>query len=117
MLQGGRFRMRLEVLTGVPRVLPGNNETVYDHPEATATFSAAQESFGVNEVVAQGQNHSTRAMRIRIRGRGLPITTNDYLRDKATGVEYRITGGPVQSDEGLETIIDLAMVVPTETSR
>jgi head-tail adaptor len=109
--------MRLEHLAAVEQSTPANNETIYDWPTVTKTYSAALDSFGVNEVVAQGQNHSTRAMRVRIRGRDLGISPNDHMRDKVTGVEYRITGGPVQSDDGMETIIDLAMVIPTEATR
>lgn len=116
-LPAGRFRMRLEHYAAVARAKAVNGEVAYDWPDVTGTYSAAMDSFGVNEVVAQGQNHSTRAMRIRIRGRNLGIKPEDRFRDKSTDVTYRITGGPVQSDDGIETIFDLAMVVPQEATR
>lgn len=116
-LPAGRFRIRLEHFAAVPRDKAANSEVVFDWPTVTATYSAAQDSFGVNEVVAQGQNHSERAMRIRIRGRNLGIKPDDRFRDKVTTVVYRVTGGPVQTDDGMETIIDLAMVVPQEATR
>ncbi len=113
----GRFRMRMEHSPGVARAKAANSEVAFDWPTVANTYSAAQDSFSANEIIGQGENHGTRLMRIRIRGRALGISGNDRLRDKVTGVSYRITGPPTQSEDGMETIIDLAMVVPQEATR
>ena len=116
MVPAGKFRKRIEVLT-VSLAAQGTNaekvESWPDPTEGTNTYSAAVESFGANEVIAQGQNHSTGSKRLRIRGRAIAITTADRVRDKYTGEEFLVTG--VARDD-FDTIIDITRRVGQETS-
>jgi head-tail adaptor len=111
----GRFRDRIVILTCVRAPKGANGEEVPDWPDPESgenEYPAAVEQFAANEVVAQGANHSTGSKRLRIRGRRIPVTTDDHVRDKTTGEEFAVTG--VARDD-LDTLIDVSRWIGQET--
>jgi head-tail adaptor len=113
----GRFRKRIVILT-VSRAAQGaNGEEIGSWPDpdiGTNEYSAAVESFGANEIVAQGQAHAIGSKRLRIRGRSIAVTTADRIRDKVTGEVYAVSS--VARDDW-DTIIDVERVKGQETAQ
>ena len=110
LVPSGRFTKRIVILTVSYAPKGANGEQIPgwpDPPSGDATYSAAVETFAANEVVGQGQNHATGSMRLRIRGRRIPVTTADMVRDKVTGEEFFVNG--IARDEH-DTIIDVSRV-------
>lgn len=115
LVPSGQFTERIVILTANYAAPGANNESTPDWPDppgGTQTFSAAVESFGAGEVVAQGMNHATGSKRLRIRGLGIPVTTADKVRHKVTGEEFFVNG--VARDR-YDTIIDVSRVKGQET--
>lgn len=113
----GRFRLRIVILTEVRAPKGLNSEEVPgwpDPPSGENEYYAAVESFGANEVVAQGTNHATGSKRLRIKGRRIAVTTNDHVRDKVTGEEFAVTG--VARDD-YDTILDVSRWIGQEAGQ
>lgn len=127
----GRFDLRIVVLRRVQGTPLANNETPETWPDpdveddaaavaaATAAgagpkaYYAARDRIGGNEIVAQAIRQSSGSMRLRIKGRAIPIEAVDRIRVVATGKVYQVTSEPLR--ESAETVIDVEIVIPRET--
>lgn len=117
MVPSGQYRMRIVILTESRAAKGANGEEIPSWPdpeEGTGSHYAAVEQFAANEVIAQGQNHATGSKRLRIRGRFLPVTVRDRIRDKVSGEVFNVTG--VVRDGG-ETVIDVSRVNSQEADQ
>lgn len=112
----GRFDLRIVVLRRVLGAPGTNNETpeTWPEPEAgTNEYFAARDRLGGNELVANAIRQSAGSMRLRIKGRSIPIEAVDRIRVKATGKVYQVVAEPMR--ESAETVIDVEIVIPRET--
>lgn len=122
----GLFDLRIVVLRRALGTAADNNETPETWPdpdkegeEAAALaagakrYYAARVSLGGNEMVANAIRQSAGSMRLRIKGRNIPIEAVDRVRVVATGKVYHIVSEPMR--ESAETVIDLEIVQPRET--
>lgn len=122
----GRFDLRIVVLRRVLGTPGDNNETPETWPdpdvpadaEAAVTagakrYYAARDRLGGNEMVANAIRQSAGSMRLRIKGRNVPIEAVDRVRVVATGKVYQVVAEPMR--ESAETVIDVEIVIPRET--
>lgn len=122
----GRFDLRIVVLRRVLGTPGTNNETPESWPDpdipaqaaaaalaGAKAYYAARDRIGGNEIVAQAIRQSSGSMRLRIKGRAIPIEAVDRIRVVATGKVYQVVSEPLR--ESAETVIDVEIVIPRET--
>lgn len=113
----GDFNLRIVVLRRVLGTPGANNEPAESWPEpmpGTGEYFAARERVSGNEVVAQAIRQSVGFLRLRIRGRSIPVEAVDRVRLKVTGAMYQVVAEPLR--DGVDTVIDLELVVPREAA-
>lgn len=113
----GQYRIRMSILPVVRAPQGANGEEVESWPDPPAGgersyFAARDELSGGEEIVA-GLRQSTGLMKLRIKGRSIPVTDSDRLKNKATGELFNITG---VAREYTDTVLTV-MRVPQQTTK
>lgn len=92
MATAGEFDLRVTIL---PRVLAdqaANGEEAESWPGPGTDYFAARDSVTAGEDISQGIRQSTGGMKVRIRGRAIPVAATDRLVKKATGEVFEVVG-------------------------
>lgn len=103
--RSGDYNLRVIVIRRVLGEKQANGEDVEDWPEPAAGASeyyAAVDALSAGEIIAQGFRHSLGFMKIRIKGRSIPIDAADRVKKKVTGEIYTVTG---VAREDVDTVI------------
>jgi head-tail adaptor len=77
-------------------------ETWPDPDAGTNEYFAAREALNAGEEILQGIRNSTGTMKLRVKGRAIPLDARDRVKVKHTGEVFEITG--VVRD-GAETVL------------
>lgn len=110
MRRAGRYDLRVVILRRLRGAKQSNGayaETWPDPDHGTGEYFAARDSLSSGEQIVQGLRNSTGGMRLRIKGRTIPVDARDRLRVKSTGEEYEVTG--VHRD-GIDTVLAVERV-------
>ncbi len=114
----GRYRLRLVYLPRVLLAAGANNEQAETWPDPPADpvqeYFAARDSLSGGEQIAQGLRQEIGGMRLRIKGRSLPITAADRVKVKVTGELFNVVG---VEREYAETVITVERVQQQVTSQ
>jgi len=92
----GRYR---DVASVLPRVLAAqgaNGEQAESWPDPPAggerLYPAARDALTGGELIVQGLRQSTGALKLRIKGRAIPVAASDRVKLVATGELFNVTG-------------------------
>lgn len=91
----GRYNLRVVILRRVLGAKQPNGahaETWPDPDPGSGEYFAARDSLTGGETILQGVRNATGTMKLRIKGRAIPVDASDRLRKKYTGEVYEITG-------------------------
>ncbi len=91
----GLYDLRIVVLTRELVDQADNGEEVETWPEPAAgenEYFAATDSLSAGETIAQGIRQSEGSMKLRIKGRSIPLSDADRIRKKVTGEVYAVRG-------------------------
>lgn len=101
----GRFDLRIVILRRVLGAAGDNNEKAETWPDPDVTaeaaaaatagakeYFAARENMSAGETIAQGLREPLGTMKLRIKGRAIPVDTADRIRKKFTGEVFNVTG-------------------------
>lgn len=91
----GRFDLRIVILRRVLGTPGGNNETPETWPDpdpGTGEYFASRETLSAGETIAQGMREPLGSMKLRIKGRAIPVDTADRIRKKYTGEVFNVVG-------------------------
>lgn len=113
----GRYNLRVVVQRRALGSKGSNGEDAATWPDpdaGTHEYSAARESLTAGETIVQGLANSTGGMRLRIKGRSIPVAAYDRVKVKATGEVFEVTG--VSRDEA-ETVLSLDRVRSQSTGQ
>ena len=103
----GRYDLRIVIQRRVLGERQGNGEYAETWPDPTpgdAEYFAQRDSLTSGEQIVQGIRNSTGGMRLRIKGRAIPVDANDRVKVKSTGEVYEVSG--VHRD-GIDTVISV----------
>jgi head-tail adaptor len=98
----GRYDLRVTILPRKVAAQAGNGEQVESWPGPGRNYFAARDSITAGEDIAQGIRQSTGGMRVRIRGRAIPVSAADRVVKVATGEVFDVVG--VAREKG-ETVL------------
>lgn len=98
----GRYDLRITILTRKLAEQAGNGELPESWPGPGRNYFAARDSITAGEDIAQGIRQSTGGMRVRIKGRAIPVSAADRVVKVATGEVFDVVG--VAREKG-ETVI------------
>lgn len=101
----GEFNLRVVILRRVVGAKQPNGEDLETWPDpdaGTNEYFAARESLSAGEDIIQGIRNSTGTMKLRIKGRSIPLDARDRVKVKHTGEVFEITG---LSRDGAETVL------------
>lgn len=90
--KAGEYDLRVTILARVLAAALPSGEEVESWPGPGADYFAARDTLTAGETIAQGVRQSEGGMKLRIRGRAIPVNAADRLKKKATGELYAITG-------------------------
>lgn len=92
MARTGDYRFRVQILTAVKAAKGDNGEEELSWPDTGTAYSAARDALTAGETITQGLRQSTGAMKLRIKGRAIPVTTSDRLLMEETDEVFDVTG-------------------------
>lgn len=82
-----------------------NGEDAQSWPETGAQgYFAARETLTAGEDIMQGINNATGSMKLRIKGRAIPVDAFDRLKVKHTGELFHVVG---VFRDGAETVVSV----------
>lgn len=95
MRRTGRYDLRITILRRVQGEKGSNGayaETWPDPDHGTGEYFAARDGLSAGEQIVQGIRNSTGAMKLRVKGRTIPVDARDRIRVKSTGEVFEVTG-------------------------
>jgi head-tail adaptor len=98
----GRYDLRVAIVARVLAAQGGNGEQTETWPGPGKNYFAARDSVTAGEDIAQGIRQSTGGMRLRIRGRAIPVSAADRVVKATTGEVFEVVG--VAREKG-ETVL------------
>lgn len=114
MARAGEFDLRVTILTRQLAAQGDNGEEAESWPGPGTDYFAARDSVTAGEDIAQGIRQATGGLRLRIRGRAIPVAASDRLKKKATGEIYEVVG---VAREKAETVLTCERVRDQETGQ
>jgi hypothetical protein len=106
----GEFNLRVVILRytrGAKQANGEDLETWPDPADGTNEYYAARETLSAGEDIVQGIRNSTGSMKLRIKGRRIPVAAVDRLKVKSTGEVFEVTA---VSRDSAETILSVERV-------
>lgn len=103
--KSGAFNLRIVVLRRVQGAKRANGEYAETWPDpdfGSGEYFAARDNLTSGEQIVQGLRNSTGGMRLRIKGRNIPVSAHDRIRVKKTGEEYEVVGA---HEDGIDTVL------------
>lgn len=101
----GQYNLRVVILRRILGAKQDNGEDAQSWPETGAKgYYAAREALTAGEDILQGINNATGSMRLRIKGRAIPVDAYDRIKVKHTGELFEISG---VSRDGAETVLSV----------
>lgn len=109
-MTAGKYDLRVTILVWSA----GGQEANGEEPESwaepaagTGQYFAARDSLSAGESIVQGIRQATGLMKVRIKGRAIPVAATDRLRVNATGEAFGIVS---VSRDKTDTILDCERV-------
>lgn len=91
MARTGDYRFRVEILRRAVGA-KGDNGADAETWAGGTEYSAARDALTAGETIAQGVRQSTGFMKLRIKGRTVPVSAADRLTWVETGELFEVTG-------------------------
>lgn len=108
----GQYRLRIQILPRALAAAGANNEKTPSWAENGPSYFAGRDALNAGEVLQQGIANTTGFMKIRIKGRAIPVNAVDRVKNVATGELFNITG---IAREFAETVLTLDRVTQQTT--
>lgn len=112
----GDYRIRLQVLPQQLGTVATNNEGIPTWPNSGQPYSAAKDGLNAGEQLQAGIAASTGSMKLRIKGRAIPVRTVDRIKIVATGEIFNVTGVSRDYDTN-DTILNVERVTQQSTGQ
>lgn len=104
----GQFDLRVVLIPRVLGTKQDNGEVPETWPESGGqSYSAARETLTAGETIVQGVNNAVGGMKLRIKGRAIPVEAYYRLKVKGTGELFNVVG---VSRDGAETVLSVERV-------
>ena len=90
----GEYNLRIVVQRRVLGAKGANGEDTETWPDpdvGESEYFAAREAMSAGETIVQGIRNSTGTMKLRIKGRAIPVDSLDRIKVKHTGEVYNVT--------------------------
>lgn len=110
----GQYDLRVTILPRVLATALPNNEQPASWPGPGRDYFAARDALNAGETIAQGVNQALGSMKLRIKGRAIPVNAYDRLKKKVTGELFHIVGVIRESED---TVILCDRVNPQPTGQ